>query len=77
MKEFKVGDKVTVPAGGYVTNPDDSVITLSPDDVGTIISINNNESPLWPVSFKVDGKPVECWDDKAWHLNFDELQLVN
>ena len=77
MIKFKVGDKVTVPKGGYSINPDYSRVTLSPDDVGTIISINDSGSLWWPVSVKVEGKPVKWWDDEAWHFDFDELQLVN
>ena len=49
-------------------------IEVEVGEEGTIIGVDMSKP--YPYSVEVAGKPVELWDDAAWHMMASELEPV-
>ena len=73
-QKFAVGDKVRFLVSQYAPDLEGNDIEVAICEEGTIIGIDM--SKLYPYSVNVEGKPIDYWDDAAWHMDAHELELV-
>lgn len=73
-QKFAVGDKVRFLVHQDANDLEGNDIEVEEGEEGGIIGVDMSKP--YPYSVKVEGKPVELWDDAAWHMAAHELELV-
>lgn len=73
-QKFAVGDKVRFLVCQDAHDLEGNDIEVEVGEEGVIIGVDMSKP--YPYSVEVAGKPVELWDDAAWHMMASELELV-
>lgn len=73
-QKFAVGDKVRFVVRQDAYDLEGNDIEVEVGEEGVIIGVAMNKP--FPYSVNVEGKPIDHWDDAAWHMMASELELV-